>query len=392
MLASTRTTHTCRLITISAALVLGIFCSAVAADDDVPDPNPLILMYPGAKDAGAPPAIKPGMRITYYGGSASIPGSYKQTVYDPNGNEWKNTNTGQTLPWKNVDVPSASGDGYRVIRVNHIDDKIAVVSASDYLHDPLAKRMLPVGGFGVATNAGCAADFWVHPKVLKAIEPKNDDGVVIMPMKLQMGQKKFDGLRFQVSGDKSYTMKVYDLETGLLLLHAARAEGSAIPTPGIVRQLPPSAAPTILSAGYPAALTYVDLPWKDAPVPDWVGNFRSLSYQGAYTSSLTGVGSMTKQFQLTMTVKQRGQKWVRLDAKSAYFFQGVPAGGAQQPTVYGSASVGGLWIAPKVLAKLRKGQEIESNKLTHTKLIVSDVGEGYVTISEIGDAHRNDVT
>jgi hypothetical protein len=70
----------------------------------------------------------------------------------------------------------------------------------------------------------------------------------------------------------------------------------------------------------------------------------------------------------------------------------MPPEEALQDGACGSAAVGGLWVSPQGLANLRPRQVIESNDLVGTTVAVSQVGQGSVTLSEVGPLHRIDCT
>jgi hypothetical protein len=72
--------------------------------------------------------------------------------------------------------------------------------------------------------------------------------------------------------------------------------------------------------------------------------------------------------------------------------QGMPPEQAQSEGASGSASIGGLWIAPQALANLRTQQVIERHDIVGTTILVSNAGAGIVTLSEIGPLHRMDWT
>ncbi|MEX2214221.1 MAG: hypothetical protein WD768_08845 [Phycisphaeraceae bacterium] len=58
----------------------------------------------------------------------------------------------------------------------------------------------------------------------------------------------------------------------------------------------------------------------------------------------------------------------------------------------GQATVLGLWIPPQAMAELKAEQVIDSVDAIKSKTVVSEVGRGYVVISEIGQLHRTDCT
>lgn len=372
------------------ALVIALLWVTGATAETVPDSNALIHMYPGAAEAGPPSIIKPGTRLVYWGGSTSIAGSYKQLVLDPKGKRWFNKATGQAL--REQDVPSVAGEGYSVLRVGHVDRNLVTLSTSSYLLDRNANKVTPSGGSGMVTHAGCAGDYWVHPKVLANIQPLNQDGVVISRMTFPLNGKNYNAIAFRTTDRNGNSMYVYDLDSGLMITHGSKTYGGDIVVPGTDGRGTVGRGSTMLVSGNLVDVSQIDVPWKDAPTPEWVGQFRSLTYRGISGSTVPGVGTYNQQMQYVATVKARGNSWVRLNGHTAISTQGFPANKSQNASAYGHASVGGLWIPPQSLGKLQRGQVIETNRITHTKTVITDVQHGYVTLTEFGDAHRNDVT
>ena len=138
----------------------------------------------------------------------------------------------------------------------------------------------------------------------------------------------------------------------------------------------------------------IDVPWKDTPAPKWTQDFRQLSYKGVQTSVVAAAGTkLDRAMAATLTPKARGRGWVRFTNR--FVFEGVPGmppNEAVQEGACGSASIGGLWIAPEALAALRAQQVIERNDLVGTTVTVSAAGPDSVTLSETGPLHRADYT
>lgn len=374
---------------IAMAIVIALLWAVGAAADTVPDSNPLIHMYPGAAEAGPPSIVKPGLRLVYYGGSASIAGSYQQLVQDDKGN-WVNKQTGKKF--KAEDMPNTAGEGYSVVRVGYVDSKVVALSTASYLLDRTANKVTPSGGSGMVTQAGCASDYWINPKVLAKIEPMNQDGVVIARMVYPLNGKNFNAIRFQTTNQSGYSMYTYDLDTGLMIAHGSRTVGNNVVTPGVNGNAQSGAGYTNIVTGFLADVSQIDVPWKNAPMPQWVGQFRALTYQGISGSTVPGVGTYNRQMQYVAAVKARGNGWVRINGQSTIVAQGFPASKSESAGAFGHASIGGLWIPPQSLGQLQRGQVIETNRVTHTKTVVTDIGQGYVTLTEFGDVHRNDAT
>ena len=77
----------------------------------VPDPSIMLPVAPGGAQAPAPPVIKPGTRLTYFGMTASIPGAYGTLVQDDTG-EWIDKRTGKR--YREEDVGASGAAAYNV--------------------------------------------------------------------------------------------------------------------------------------------------------------------------------------------------------------------------------------------------------------------------------------
>ncbi len=219
-----------------AYLCLACFLAVVVAGAgaaepvQVPDPSTMLPLVPAAARAGAPPCIKPGTRLTYFGMTASIPGEYKQLVQDDKG-RWVDKRTGRH--YSEHDIPGASGAGYNVVSVGAVGGGLVQLSTKLYTLDTTTQKYLFSVGGGMVGHAGCAADYWIHPDVLKQVPETDADGVRILRMPYPVQGKMYQAIRFQNEDTRSYNAWVYDLETGLLIYHGSRAQGKPILTPPI---------------------------------------------------------------------------------------------------------------------------------------------------------------
>jgi hypothetical protein len=80
----------------------------------VPDPSIMLPLVPAAAQAAAPPCIKPGTRLTYFGMTASIPGEYGKLVQDDNGN-WIDKITGKR--YREEEVGASGSAAFNVVQV-----------------------------------------------------------------------------------------------------------------------------------------------------------------------------------------------------------------------------------------------------------------------------------
>ncbi len=378
---------------VAAVLALGALSTGRTSADDgpaVPDPSPLAVLFPDAVRAPAPAWAKPGVRLVYFGASASIPGERTQIVLDPNG-KWVNKITGQGLGEQSVS--GASGAGYTTFQIGHVDPAAVAVSASLYVFDPATRQSMYSVEGGFVTTPGCAADLWVNPDVLRKVQPVNANGVRILRMPYTVNQHTYDAIRIETVTSKGTTAYVFDLETGLLVFHGSNAQGAGVLTPPIGDSgwALPGKGSTQIVTGWLVEVQEVKVPWAGAAVPPWVGRFRELGYGGAQSTVVPTAGQVDRPMTAAVAPRARREGWVRTAWQvTVQSPAGLPPEHAVQEGACGEASVGGLWIAPEAMAGLQRGQVIDRNRVIGTVLSVSDVGPRGATITETGPLHRRD--
>lgn len=352
----------------------------------IPDPSPALVLIPEAAKVGPPVWVHPGTRLVYFGASASIPGASKQLVLDEKGN-WVNKDTGQR--WGEQDVSSASGVGYSVFHVGYIDHDVAQLGCSVYLLDVTDGSVQYTTSSGMVTNAGSAADLWVNPDVLKNVKeiPQGDVRIIRMPYTLN--KKKYNAIRFQTTTANGYTAYVYDLETGIMIFHGSSAQGAGVLTAGGGLGV----GSTQLVTGWLVEVKDVEVPWKAAAVPAWVGKFTKLDYRGVQSTAVAGADPLDQRVEVAITPKARRNGWLRCTNNfTVQSLVGMPPDQSQSEGSGGPASIGGQWIGPDAIPKLKARQLIDRNDITKTVTSVSDVNPRSVTISEVGQRHRIDWT
>jgi len=345
----------------------------------VPDPSSQLALVPEAAKAGPPAWAHLGTRMVYFGASASIPGASQSLVLDDNGN-WVHKGTGQK--WGEQDVSSASGAGYSVFQIGYIDHDVVQLGCALYLLDTTDGSVQVTGGSGMVTNAGCAADLWIHPDVLKNLKEVAQGPVHITRMPYVVNKKKYNAIRIQTTTANGYMAYVYDLDTGMMIFNGSSTQGAV----GV------GGAMTQLTTGWLVEVKDVDVPWKAAAVPAWVGKFNELDYQGAQSTVALG-GQLDRPMTITTTPTARRDGWLRTASTfTIQTFQGMPPDVSQNAGASGPASIGGQWIGPDAIPKLKARQIIDQNDITKTVTSVSDVNPRSVTITEVGQHHRIDST
>ncbi len=371
-------------------MLLVVLSMASASAAQVPDPSMAASVYPQVLQAGPPPIIKPGTRLIYFGGSSTIAGTRTKLVPDDKGN-WFDPKTGQK--YSERDVQGSGGVGYTVGRVSHVDRHVAAINIASYLLDPLAKTVSYTGGGGVVSNAGAGGDFWIHPAVLKNIREIREPGNFIGRTPYVIMNRKYNAIRFQNDSDNGHTTYVYDLDSGLMIFHgSSNIAGGVLTPPGPDGRPGIGAGNTFLSHNMLVEVKDVDIPWKNAPVPQWVNQFRELRYAGGVTTAIQGVNPTTQAMSVIITPKARENGWLRYTNTNTHHVYGLPPQQSTTEGAAGQAGLGGLWIPPQGMANLKVGQVLDSIDILKTKTIVTDIGRGHITLSEIGQLHRSDAS
>ena len=360
--------------------------SPIAAE--VPDTCLLLPLMPAAATAGPPPVIELGTRLVYYAAAASIPGERGQLVQDDNGH-WINRETGER--YSEHEIPGAGGESFEVLHVGYLDERTVQLTQRSYLIDGTTGRTVYTAEAGTVSHAGCAGDFWVHPHVLTALPDMDQDGTRVLRMPYQLGELVFDAIRIHTTTAAGFTAYVYDLDSGLLLYFGSHTVGPDILTPYSSEVSGPGRGSTQLTNGWIRDIQQVDVPWRDAPTPEWVTQVREIDYEGTLTVVVPGSPTFPLPVHQHVQVGHRGRDWLQVRTDSLlYSFEQQPVGIEQHVTSHGPASIGGLWVAPQALARLTQGQRIDHCDITGYTTSVAATSADVVTISEAGPLHRND--
>jgi hypothetical protein len=178
----------------------------------------------------------------------------------------------------------------------------------------------------------------------------------------------------------------------VLLLFASSTEGARAPIIG-----PDEASNTgnvLLTRGTLVDQRAVEVPWAADPAPAWVATFRSLRYEGTLTNSIPRVEQRPVPYLLQIVPIARGAGWVR---SMVSFVQGglsgMPPTTGSSESMSGPSRFGGLWVPPEGLARLRPGQELDRDPITHVVTSVEKTSPGpggteMMIISQSGPAQQ----
>jgi hypothetical protein len=313
------------------------------------DINPWVQLLPRLSGAPAPGWLTPGTRITYYAAAASRP------------------------------HPRASGQGYTQVNVVWLDRAVAVLELRSYTITGPGGATSILGYAGAVEPPGAGGDYWLNPQVLDGVAAQSTPGARIVRTPYAINGKQFDATWFQTGGQTW----VYDRASGVLL-HSSAVAG---------RERDRDRDPSLLTQSTLVDVRRVAVPWSTGPVPAWVGQTRSLRYQGTYTLRVTG---FPVPVAVTFTLRQRGVNWARYTQTIATpGAAGMPPSTTEYDRVFGPAQIGGLWIAPQAMGSLHPGQVLDSDRFSGVTTTVGPIsrtpqGGQVVGITEAGAGHRID--
>jgi hypothetical protein len=359
--------------------VLLSLAASVRAQD-----NPL-----GRKDAAQQPLpawLKPGVRVSYLTGSASVPGETRVLTPDGKG-DWV------TPDGKRFSVAEARGTGsmgYNQYTIVAADEKAVAADLRTYLlidARPDGRCMTGRSSSLVGTPDG-VAEFWIPPAKLAAMEPADGPAVKVSRGKFPLNGKAYDVVTREVRSDKGYARLTFDLETGMLLAMTSSSSGdpTAVPGPdGVARR---GAAWTTVGSVALVGVRTLDLPWANDAYAGWA-NRRRADYEGVFQTFVPGSPPFEQGASLSAAFGDAGKGWapVKMTTRIAGLAGGPPI--EQTADRAGSAvAVSPMWISPKTLAGLKAGQVIDQDPVTRFRATVAAADENAVVIVEEGQVDR----
>ena len=335
--------------------------------------------------APTPGWIQPGLRLTFYHASSTTPHGDWDYQVDENG-EWVDKRGTR------YSRERASGTGsHGLIQANVVglDEQQASIQMLFFLFDgmnlaePTQKLEL-----GYSAPAATAGDLWLHPQVLEQLLAEGFAGLNIRRVSKTIDNATYDGVMIHCATETGKSVWIYDRASGVLLYSSQLGTQPA--------RFSNTGARTS-KGGATAMFTvfkgsrYPEIPWKDAPAPEWLGQLKQLDYRGFFAVRQQGIPDTPLSFQIAAGVKERGADWLVLDGevRSAMPGGGLPGFGGR---ACGNRQLCGFWIPVSGLAALRVGQELDSDPLTRVTTRVSHVDAQSVTITQTSPRQQLDYT
>ena len=318
-------------------LIVGLILAVVPFAGAAITDTPFLALFPELKNLPAPDWVQPGVRLTYTAGAAAAP-------VDP-------------------EAPGAGGAGYTQIDVVSVTDKQVVLRMTSWGMPANRGPCHPIGAASYVGPAGVGTDWYLNPQVLKRALKLDADGLTVAHMPYKVHGKTYDAMRFEWEHADGKRVWVYDYKTGVLL-HSGFDNDTG--------------AAKLSAYGDLMSIRTLKAPWATAAVPDWVGEYKGLHYQGRYTLSVPGDRSYGSTLRMDMQVLDRGATWQRLKrhTERGAIVQGLPADVDDTVMVTGRAVFGGLWIPPKGLQTLEDGQVLDTDPHTGIETRVEAVADG----------------
>lgn len=329
---------------------------------------------PNTRELGAPPWVRPGMRITFYAAAATVVSRGEpKCKEDPNG-EWEDQagNKFSCTGMPGDPDGSSAGDGLSQVDVLAVEGTDVVLATTLFSIDRISNQftVAPTGG---GKAPGDVIDgVWIHPRRLAEIAAMDLQDMKVLRGNYEVEGVTYNAISFVSLKPGSYQSYAYDTETGLQIAATTRT------TPATTLLEAPQ------TAGNGSAQLYVsrllgyrqrNVPGLNGANPAWVARTRQLSYNGTWTfTNPMGSGSpsdtMAFPMDLSVALARGGKNWVPFTARSAIHFP--PDQVSTGSGVTGSA--GQYWIDPKALARLKRGQVIDEDPRTNERLVVESVG------------------
>lgn len=338
------------------------------------------------------PRVQTGMRATYYGSSASIPGSRTQAVLKPNCDPrveecWVHDSTGQTIG--TVDIPGPAGQGYTNVDILYKDQSVCVVRVTSYGFESLTGRLTTASAEGGVSTDGTCSDYWTDPAKLAQLEPQLTETFRVLKGPYTLGDLTVDTVTIASSGAGGRFSNSFDSVTGLLFVGSGSAQGDAVPTIDPDNVITPAAGSTMLV--YTQFLNARLLPGLGAieTLPTHVLAANRLVYACSVVTAMHGAGQVESPCQVVVRIGEKNEIWAHVytSTQSPGPFGGS-SGLLETPDVITASGHGGVFASPTLLARLQAGATLDVDPVTGVLTTVASADSRLVAIVEETNSER----
>jgi len=344
--------------------------------------QPAAAPAPRAAEAPFPAWMIPATRISWYVGSASIPGMSQSAVQDDNGN-WVDPQTGRR--YANADNPATAGAGVLQFDLLQASNNFVAVSARNWLTLDVNGSLTSSFITGYAGDARSIGDYWMNPAVLLAMPEQNEGGLIVRRRDYPLNGRNYKAIAIQNSAGGSYQRMTYDLETGLLLVGSGRTVGAAQRQIGPNGQIFTGEGVTTITSTVLQDLRQMQLPWANDPAPNFVRQNWQAQYKGTHATAIPGTEGLNippSQLDVVATATRVDERAVVLKYQTSVQAPYAQPQQSETARCTGAAMIGGLWINPRSLAQLQPGAVIDEDRITRVRTSFVGVQNNIATIVE----------
>lgn len=327
------------------------------------------------RDAGAEERPGPGARLTWYGQTASIPGTYNQLAPDADG-EWIDQRTGER--YTEFPTPGAAAAGFVTLDLESTEGGELVLWMTLLLaQGSRASGFIDANGL-VGTRS--VADYWISPEKLAELAPRATGSPRVIRGPYTAGGKTYDVVRIQSQSGGGWSQHTYDLKSGVCLASGTTVVGAAPLVRDTGNMTGRGAGSTSISWLRIAGLRRTSLPGPGARFPGAVMSLRTVRYSGTRSAGAAGSSPLTLPIDATFTIRS---------ARPTHLTAGLVLPGAGDlERVVVPGVIGSLWMDPATLTSSGRGSRLDTDSLTGVEAIALGEQSGTVSFSLHAGAAR----
>jgi len=340
--------------------------------------------------APAPDWIQPGLRLTYYTMSGTLPNGPHEYVANPNG-FWEDQH-GNSYDRK--DVHGTGSNGLFQFNVVAMDAQRVAVQMLFYLYDGLStadpQQKLETGYVASHSTGG---DLWMHPEALKTLVQKygnrpapapGQTGIWVSTTQKTIDRATYNGVLIAlIAQSGSRKVWVYDSASGVLLYSSeiSKVGASGAPNQGY------NPGGSVVKFTTFKGSRMLKLPWMGQPAPSWLTRTSNFRYSGTFQVAVPGSPATPFPVNVGIVVKERGPDWLKFDVTFDNQAPGVKS--ELTSRVSGNNMLCGSWIPPTAFGALQAGQVLDTDGFSHVTTQVGHADAQYVTL--VADSPRQQI-
>lgn len=329
----------------------------------------------------APDWIKPGLRLTYYTMSGTLPNGPHEYKADRNGN-WVDK---QGNRYVRKDVPATGSNGLFQFNVVAMDQQRSAIQMLFYLYEGLntaePQQKLETGYVASSSTGG---DLWIHPEGLKTLVQKHSgqpapgpgqQGIWVSTTQKTIDQATYNAVIIaMVSQSGSKKVWFYDSASGVLLYSSE----IAVVNPVNIKKQQLNPDGSVVKFTTFKGSRMLQLPWMGQPGPNWLARASNFQYNGTFQVTVPGSPATPFPVNLGIVVKERGPDWLRFDVTFNNQAPGVKS--ELTSRVSGNSMLCGSWIPSSALGVLQTGQVLDTDSFTHVTTQVGYADAQYLML------------